>query len=73
MDAGEGEWGEDEGRQEGEELAPLAQMVMVGCWTSLKEASLLLGSIARFTPINPGDFSLLCVALWTYVGLEEEA
>ncbi|XP_024527150.1 thyroid adenoma-associated protein homolog [Selaginella moellendorffii] len=34
-------------------LAPLEQMVMVGCWLSMKEVSLLLGTVARGAPL-PG-------------------
>lgn len=35
-------------------LAPPEQMVMVGCWLSVKEVSLLLGTIARVVPL-PGS------------------
>ncbi|KAL2643811.1 hypothetical protein R1flu_011398 [Riccia fluitans] len=36
-----------------EGLAPAEQIVMVGCWLSVKEVSLLLGTIARAVPL-PG-------------------
>ncbi|CAM6124686.1 unnamed protein product [Calypogeia fissa] len=38
-------------------LAPAEQMVMVGCWLSVKEVSLLLGTIARYVPL-PGSPSM---------------
>ncbi|KAL3696959.1 hypothetical protein R1sor_011035 [Riccia sorocarpa] len=37
-----------------EGLAPAEQIVMVGCWLSVKEVSLLLGTIARAVPL-PGS------------------
>ena len=35
------------------DLAPQAQVILTGCWLTMKEASLLLGSLATFAPL-PG-------------------
>ena len=38
---------------EGSELAPQAQVILTGCWLTMKEVSLLLGTIASCVPL-PG-------------------
>lgn len=44
---------DEEDFEDGEGVAPVEQMIMVGCWLSMKEVSLLLGTIAREVPL-PG-------------------
>ena len=39
---------------EGSELAPQAQVILTGCWLTMKEISLLLGTIASCAPL-PGS------------------
>ncbi len=44
----------EEGEGEGEgELAPQAQVILTGCWLTMKEVSLLMGSLATYAPL-PG-------------------
>lgn len=38
---------------EGSELAPQAQVILTGCWLTMKEVSLLLSTIATCAPL-PG-------------------
>ena len=42
----------EEGEGEGE-LAPQAQVILTGCWLTMKEVSLLMGSLATYAPL-PG-------------------
>ncbi|DBA69567.1 TPA: hypothetical protein ACH3X2_012764 [Trebouxia sp. C0005] len=42
----------EEGEREGEgELAPQAQVILTGCWLTMKEVSLLMGSLATYAPL----------------------
>ncbi|GJP51778.1 hypothetical protein CLOM_g10920 [Closterium sp. NIES-68] len=43
----------DGGDSSAPQLAPVEQMVMVACWLSMKEVSLLLGTLARAVPLQP--------------------
>ncbi|KAG0575047.1 hypothetical protein KC19_VG313400 [Ceratodon purpureus] len=45
---------EESFEEDGDGVAPLEQMIMVGCWLSMKEVSLLLGTVAREVPL-PGS------------------
>ena len=51
MDADDVEGGE--GDLEGGDLAPQSQVILTGCWLTMKEISLLLGIIATCAPL-PG-------------------
>eukprot|EP00850_Spirogloea_muscicola_P002017 SM000007S20977 [mRNA] locus=s7:1355748:1369992:+ [translate_table: standard] len=53
-DVGDAEQEEDVSELDSEGLAPVEQMIMVGCWLSMKEVSLLLGTIVRRVPL-PGS------------------
>ena len=44
----------EEGEGEGE-LAPQAQVILTGCWLTMKEVSLLMGSLATYAPL-PGTW-----------------
>ncbi|KAL0046958.1 hypothetical protein WJX82_002976, partial [Trebouxia sp. C0006] len=42
----------EDGEGEGEgELAPQAQVILTGCWLTMKEVSLLMGSLATYAPL----------------------
>jgi len=42
--------------EEGEgELAPQAQVILTGCWLTMKDVSLLMGSLATYAPL-PGTW-----------------
>lgn len=38
----------------GDDLAPKAQVIITGCWLTMKEITLLLGSLAKCTPLPGG-------------------
>lgn len=44
-----------EGGEGEEELAPQAQVILTGCWLTMKEVSLLMGSLATYAPL-PGTW-----------------
>ena len=54
MDLAQMELGEGE---DGEGLAPKAQVIITACWLTMKEIALLLGSLAKCTPL-PGEISI---------------
>lgn len=54
MDLTEMEGGEG---VEGEGLAPRAQIIITACWLTMKEIALLLGSLAKCTPL-PGEINM---------------
>ena len=58
VEAGDMEPGGEAEFEEGE-LAPQAQVILTGCWLTMKEISLLLGTIATTAPL-PGTLAWFC-------------
>ena len=54
MEAQEEDIPTEEGQGEGE-LAPQAQVILTGCWLTMKEVSLLMGSLPTYAPL-PGTW-----------------
>ena len=57
VDADDVEGGEAD--LEGGDLAPQSQVILTGCWLTMKEISLLLGIIATCAPL-PGVCARVC-------------
>lgn len=61
VDADDVEGGEPEVEGEGD-LAPQSQVILTGCWLTMKEISLLLGIIATYAPLPGVYHSQHCLA-----------
>ncbi len=58
----------EDGEGEGEgELAPQAQVILTGCWLTMKEVSLLMGSLATYAPLPGTCQSWLTHSNWPQV------
>ena len=62
-----------EGGVEGLGLAPKAQVIITGCWLTMKEVSLLMGALARYTPLPGGACACLLVAVLGYCSLGQQS
>ena len=46
---------------DGSGLAPKAQLIVTGCWLTMKEAALVMGTLARSLP-RTGEVTSVCCA-----------